>query len=204
MSNNTKRILPRLPVVVGFAALALLVFAPEAAQAQEIFACYVPSSGVVYRIKEPGLKDECTGKKHVEFSWDVEGPPGPQGPKGDKGDKGDEGDKGDKGDPGPAGPPGVSGYEQVSAETPFPGNLGTGSVFKAIAECPIGKKVLGGGHRLTGNTALLADLRVFSSQPGPFVPLRSWMVEIIWVGQPPSPTAGIVTLKAFAQCAFAN
>ncbi len=78
MSNNTKRILPRLPVVVGFAALAFFVFAPDAAQAQsqELFACYVPNSGVVYRVNPPGspgespdLKDDCTGKKHVKFSW---------------------------------------------------------------------------------------------------------------------------------------
>ncbi len=73
MRNNTKRILPRLPVVGGLAALGFLLFVPDTAQAQtqpkQFHACYVPSSGVVYRIKEPGLKDECTGKKHVEFSW---------------------------------------------------------------------------------------------------------------------------------------
>ena len=67
---RTKVTLPvHLPLAGGFAALALLLFAPETVQAQELFACYVPSSGVVYRIKEPGLRDECTGKKHVEFSW---------------------------------------------------------------------------------------------------------------------------------------
>lgn len=52
---------------------ALPLFVPNAVEAQttpqQFFACYVPSSGVVYRIKEPGLKDECTGKKHVEFGW---------------------------------------------------------------------------------------------------------------------------------------
>ena len=79
MSNNTKRILPRLPVVGGLAALAFLLFVPDTAQAQVLFACYVPSSGVVYRIKESGLKDECTGKKHVEFNWNEVGPPGPAG-----------------------------------------------------------------------------------------------------------------------------
>lgn len=74
--------------LAGAAALALacLVFVPDTVQAQTvIYACYVPSSGVVYRIGEPGLRQECSGKKHVEFSWNeegLEGPPGPAGPLG--------------------------------------------------------------------------------------------------------------------------
>lgn len=46
-----------------------------------LFACFVPSSGTVYRIKEPGLPDSCRGQG-VEFSWNAEGPAGPQGPPG--------------------------------------------------------------------------------------------------------------------------
>lgn len=52
---------------------------PSAAPAQtaestpRVFhACYVPSSGVVYRIKEPGLPDACRGngaESHIEFQW---------------------------------------------------------------------------------------------------------------------------------------
>lgn len=45
------------------------------AQSQVLFACYVPGSGVVYRIKEPGLHDACTGRTHVEFSWTAEAAP---------------------------------------------------------------------------------------------------------------------------------
>ncbi len=75
MRNNTIGIAPLLG---GFAALALLLFVPDAVQAQDepklLTACYVPKSGVVYRIKAPGLRDDCRGKKkgkgaHVEFSW---------------------------------------------------------------------------------------------------------------------------------------
>lgn len=36
------------------------------------FACYVPGSGVVYRIKEPNLPQRCHGndeERHIEFSW---------------------------------------------------------------------------------------------------------------------------------------
>ena len=75
MSNNTKRILPQLPVVISLAALGFLLFVPDTAQAQDpvvLFACYVPNSGVVYRVNPPGspsqaadLKDACTGRKHI-------------------------------------------------------------------------------------------------------------------------------------------
>jgi hypothetical protein len=46
--------------LVGCAAFAFLLIAPGTVQAQAQFhACYMPSSGVVYRIKAPGLKDKC-------------------------------------------------------------------------------------------------------------------------------------------------
>ncbi len=76
MRNNMKNMLPQRRSLGGFAAFAFLLSLPGTVQAQtpptppkQFFACYVPSSGVIYRIKEPGLKDACTGKKHVEFSW---------------------------------------------------------------------------------------------------------------------------------------
>ncbi len=119
MSNNTKTILPRLPVVGGLAALAFLLFVPDTAQAQGtvLFACYVPNSGVVYRVNPPGtpgeaadLKDACTGKKHILFSWDQMGPVGPQGP------PGADGAEGADGAPGPPGPPGPSGEIKIVVE----------------------------------------------------------------------------------------
>lgn len=55
-----------------------------------LYACYVPNSGVVYRIRTPDTADEC-GRRHIEFTWQEEGPVGPPGP------------------PGPEGPPGPTG-----------------------------------------------------------------------------------------------
>jgi hypothetical protein len=49
-----------------------------------VHACYVPGSGIICRIKEPGLKQKCSSPNHVEFSWTM-------------------GEQGSKGDPGPAG-----------------------------------------------------------------------------------------------------
>jgi hypothetical protein len=57
--------------------LGMIGAAPAAAQTPKVFfACYVPSSGAVYRIKEPNTPSACgtSTKKgvtlvHVEFSW---------------------------------------------------------------------------------------------------------------------------------------
>ncbi len=82
MTNMTNHRRAHLTILGGFTAFAVLFLVPQALKAQEepsevpkqFYACYVPSSGVVYRIKEPGLRDACSGKKHVEFSWtDAEG-----------------------------------------------------------------------------------------------------------------------------------
>ncbi|MHC4995121.1 MAG: hypothetical protein ACYTGQ_08730 [Planctomycetota bacterium] len=48
---------------------------------------------------------------------------------------------GPQGDPGPAGPPGISGWEIVRGPTVG----GEGRPYRAFADCPPGKKVLGGG-----------------------------------------------------------
>ena len=95
----------------------------------EIHACFTPA-GTMYLIKQPGLSQECRGN-HVEVTWNIEGP---------QGDQGDPGQQGDPGVQGPPGPAGVSGYQVVQS----PASQGV-----AIAECPLGKKVLGGGFVTT-------------------------------------------------------
>lgn len=161
MSNNTKRILPRLPVVGGLAALAFLLFVPDTVQAQGavLFACYVPSSGVVYRVNPPGspgqnadLKDACTGKKHVLFSWNEVGPVGPAGADGADGAPGvpgadgADGADGAAGAPGPAGPrgpqgPGFTNLGAVTADRVI--TLGFMSTWTRT--CPFGQVLTGGG-----------------------------------------------------------
>ena len=61
------------------AALALVAIAPNAASAQQtlngattLYACYVPKSGTVYRIKVEGTPTKCA-QNHVEFSWTTGG-----------------------------------------------------------------------------------------------------------------------------------
>lgn len=86
-----------------------------------------------------------------------EGPAGPPGPTGDTGPvgpagptgaQGPAGPQGPQGIPGPAGPPGadgangVSGWERVERIWDMPA---VGAKIAAYAECPAGKKALGGG-----------------------------------------------------------
>ncbi len=91
-----------------------------------LYACYNPS-GSVYRIKEPGLPDACHSGRHVEFSWNEQGPQGPPG------------------DPGESGPPGVVSFHmQVSTvQTVNPSSLGDVSVY-----CPDGEVATGGGFEM--------------------------------------------------------
>ena len=88
-----------------------------------IYACYVPMSGSVYRIKETDLKQTCASPQHVEFNWNQQGPPGPQGPQGIQGIQGIQGvagptgatgPQGIQGVPGPAGPVGPAGPSALS------------------------------------------------------------------------------------------
>jgi hypothetical protein len=113
---------------LGFAAAvaaAVLTLDAGTAAAQStppelLYACYVPAMGTVYRIKAPGLPQECQGPRsgpnmHVEFSWNqqgIQGPAGPQGPQGVPGPlglPGPQGLRGAEGLPGPQGLPGPEG-----------------------------------------------------------------------------------------------
>ena len=96
---------------------AELVLATEAV-AQIIHACFVPSSGTIYRIKFADPTETCKAPQHVEFQWNVQGPTGT------------------------AGADGVSGWELVEEEEDIPG----AGVGIALAMCPAGKRVLGGGY----------------------------------------------------------
>ena len=54
-----------------------------AANDGRIYACYIPRFGSIYRIKAPGLRNRCFSRRHIEFSWEIEGKggggePGPQ------------------------------------------------------------------------------------------------------------------------------
>jgi len=114
-----------------------------------IHACYQRSGGSL-RVIDNSVTN-CSSKE-TSLSWNVQGaqgpqgpagPPGPVGPAGTPGAAGPPGPQGPEGPQGPAGPPGpgLSQYEIVSASVSVPGNDHMGTT----AECPGGKKLVGGG-----------------------------------------------------------
>lgn len=113
--------------LLGVVAL-LSSSAPLAAQTTQpdlMYACYVPLTGTVYRIKTAGAPDECSRPKsptaadrlrdHVQFTFNAMGPAGPIGPAGPQGEAGPAGTQGEvgpagaQGETGPAGPTGAAG-----------------------------------------------------------------------------------------------
>src|SRR5688572_30005280 len=120
---------PGNQILVALSAVALVAFStPIAAQTttatpELMYACYVPLTGTVYRIKTHGTPAECTKPKavserhqdHIQFVFNATGPMGPAGPQGPQGEVGPMGPAGavgaagPKGDVGPAGPQGAKG-----------------------------------------------------------------------------------------------
>jgi hypothetical protein len=68
---STLRLALRATLATAAAVLASALM-PRAAAAQAdsvIVACYVPTSGSVYRIQTPDTPQACTKPAHVQFSW---------------------------------------------------------------------------------------------------------------------------------------
>ena len=161
-------------VTVGASSLvfAVMMLAPVRVSAQStpavLYGCYVPASGTVYRIKADGLPAECRSKNHVQFTWSLQGPPGPQGPAGPAGIQGVAG---------PSGP--IAGRVIVSASgSAQPNQSGT-----AVALCPAGTKVLGGGF-----SGPVASVSVNQNEPaGGSATDSGWQVVFVNTSQPRLP-----------------
>src|SRR6266516_8160462 len=91
----------------------------QSAMADSIIeACYVTTTGVVYLLKEPGLKAQCATQRHVPFSWRTSGgAPGPIGPQGPAGATGPVGPAGSVGPAGAAGATGAAGANGADGAT---------------------------------------------------------------------------------------
>src|SRR5215212_7740328 len=56
-------------LIAALAAGALAAAGPAAAQTDSIRACYVPTTGNVYRIGTPDTHPNCVAPSHVRFAW---------------------------------------------------------------------------------------------------------------------------------------
>jgi len=154
IASSPTSALRRAGVLIAGAALLAM---PRVASAQVttsapaiIYACYVPVSGTVYRIKETDVRQACVSPQHVEFNWNQQGPIGPQGPQGIQGIQGIAGPKGSTGATGatgPAGPTGATGPTGASGLSEVHqafGGLGGGAISVSV---PAGSYlVVGSAH----------------------------------------------------------
>jgi len=109
LPNLSRTPSPRRALWLAGAAAALWAAPAVAQTSTTIYACYVPATGTVYRIRSTGLGDSCKSNQHVEFSWNETGPQGPAGPTGPQGPAGPTGATGPQGPAGPAGATGATG-----------------------------------------------------------------------------------------------
>jgi hypothetical protein len=123
-------------LVVGLILVGVGSVAAQSTSAV-INGCYDNKTGLL-RYLQSGT---CTAKE-TQISWNQDGPQGPPGPQGPQGDTGPMGPQGPSG---PSGPSGVSGYEIVKSTWQIPPPAGTDGRFIINAECPSGKRVIGGG-----------------------------------------------------------
>lgn len=133
----------------------------------------------------------------------AQGEPGPAGPPGAQGPAGPTGAQGAQGLPGPAGPAGATGTQGLTGAQGPAGSPGisawqivrgptvtSSDVYTATADCPAGKKVLGGGGSQGQYLWFLDDSKPKSDGSG-------W--EVQYAPGPGAPTPGIG--EAWAVCA---
>lgn len=137
------------PLALLGAIAALLIAAPSEAAAQTRTACYVPASGTVYMIKEPGTPTACHSGAHVQFTWSTSGQTGPQGPQGATGPAG------------PTGPTGASGplsglefHSQAATLVPN-GSANYGIFFASCSSAT--KSVITFGHQANPGGTIFAS-----------------------------------------------
>jgi len=154
-----------LASVVAVPTVRAAVPASRTNDLETIYACVVPGSGSMYRIRITDPTETCRSPQHVLIQWEVTGAQGDQGPQGPAGPVGPQGPVGPIGPAGPAGPQGPQGPAGAQGPTGPQGPVGPGGFSdveivsasatynfvdtekSAVAQCPAGKKVLGGGFK---------------------------------------------------------
>ncbi len=161
-ASTTSRAVPALLAVIALATTALArpvrAQLTQDAPAPTMWACYVPVTGTVYRVRTEDTRPDCAAKQHVLFGFSVgaKGEPGPQGPQGLQGPPGAQGASG-------AAAP-IAGLEFVQASMPLP----PGEVRTHKVACPDGKRVVGGGATVNPITYVIgqgANMVVFKQAP---------------------------------------
>ncbi len=197
---------------VGQIVAVLLVMTIAAGYVEAAVLCANPSGSVFLRAtcngSEIKLDPVALGLVGPPGPAGPPGPPGParaQGPAGPVGPQGPVGATGAQGPAGPTGPQGpagsLTGYQIVSFDTT---KQDTDEQI-AVATCPAGKHVLGGGSFIFNDTAVSGDyssMVIADSDPFPDFPtmgVDSWRVRAIRM--PPGGFHSPWHMRVFAVCA---
>ncbi len=185
----------KTPTIIAITALAVAVlFATPLGQAASNLVLSKNSVGAA-QIKKNAV-NSLKVKNGTLMAADFKAgqiPAGPQGPKGDpgapgaKGEQGIQGIQGQKGDKGDAGAPGVSGYQVFSGAGK---TLSVGSAGSDTAQCPVGKKAVGGGFE--GNIQVTLEIST---------PINNGTAWLVWAKNVDSSAGGFY---AYAVCATVN
>lgn len=214
------RVAVGMAIVASVVGTATLVGAGED-DAGRIEACAHKETG---RLRAVAAGESCHPSES-SLEWSVQGPPGPAGPQGPAGPTGPQGPAGPPGaagpagpegpggpvgpagpagatgpagaagPPGPTGPAGASGWEQVSSA---PVVVNAGASRGALARCPAGKVVVGGGFASPGAGTVVVESRPV---PPTLSDPRSGWGWTVWARNPTGPDS---ILTAYALCALAG
>lgn len=177
---------------VAVAACALSLYAgvtPDEAAGQTVLrACYVPNTGVVYRVGAEDTPDECRSDRHVEFSWT-------DGAAADHGTlSGLEDDDHPQYLQAGEVPSAWAGVEYVSSQPSFGVGANASISIGTSATCPQGKIVINGGYSIASPN----DLEVTLKANGPSSE-RQWSVTFL-VRNPRDEAVFPIPLQVSALC----
>ena len=213
-TGNVRMLVARAALMTGaLGAAALAPFHSATAQAPVIlWACYVPNSGTVYRIKTEDSRESCVAPNHVEFFWNQVGPQGPQGPAGPQGATGAAGPQGATGLTGPqgatgaigpAGPAGAAGTSSAYfKEVTLAGALGIPGVTVLTLTLPAGKYIVtatSNGHDNDGDPQTFSCVinPLGASETLRLAPSRTGLVTIVTALSAVAPTTLTLTCSGF-------
>src|SRR5262245_23604138 len=166
-------LLPAVGLGVALAGAIGLANIPDSGNV--IRGCYGRLTGVLRVIDTEAVPPGRCLPGETSLSWNQKGPAGPAGPQGPQGIAGPTGPQGPQGPEGPQGTQGVpgvsgpiSGLERVQVNSAFD----TVATKEVHADCPAGKKIVGGGYTyfFGGPTVPLRDNL-------PSLDLGSWLVS---------------------------
>jgi hypothetical protein len=136
-------------------------------------ACVKRTNGMI-RLIHPGNRgwiDDCKRNERA-VSWNQIGPAGPTGPQGPTGASGPAGATGSTGATGATGPTGATGATGIGGlqTVTLPSVSNSVGLKEAVALCPAGKRVIGGGGAIVGGSVasgsdLAATVALKSSRP---------------------------------------